>query len=302
MENHAVNHTENRRGFTLVELLVVIGIIAILIGILLPALTKARQQAQIVQCAAQEHNIAGALFAYAADNAGWLPAKACNGGWYPTAPTENWMWDMSAPMRDLLVRYGVTHDAFYCPSNKETQDLANVPGSLGVGPSEWDFNVSYNYPVVTHQLVPSQGTNVDSAGFGVMGYVFLIQRLDPNLNNLWLTENEGNSLSNASTTYFWNLQTKLTKPIATANRFKVSRPALSSQTELVLDAVVSQTFTNLTNGECATYDYLVIGGWPTPEPSASLRTRTVWWEYPVHGWTCGMASVYTNGSQGLHPR
>lgn len=62
-----------KAGFTLVELLVVIGIIAMLIAMLLPALNKARFSARVVACASNQHQIYLAVAMYANDNHGALP-------------------------------------------------------------------------------------------------------------------------------------------------------------------------------------------------------------------------------------
>jgi len=70
-------HTSPRRtssaAFTLAELLVVIGIIAVLISILLPVLRKIREQARTVVCASNQRQILHSMLLYSAENRGWLP-------------------------------------------------------------------------------------------------------------------------------------------------------------------------------------------------------------------------------------
>jgi prepilin-type N-terminal cleavage/methylation domain-containing protein len=61
-----------RRGFTLLEVLVVVAVIALLVAVLIPSLARARRQAKQLVCQTNLHSIAAAWHAYFADYDGWL--------------------------------------------------------------------------------------------------------------------------------------------------------------------------------------------------------------------------------------
>ena len=116
------------KAFTLIELLVVISIIALLVGILLPALGAARESARGVVCQTHVKNLSTAFVAYGTDHNGWWPAwskigttdplNEVVGAWVPSgglySPTEPYAVDLAdGSLWDYTSDYGV----FSCPSD-----------------------------------------------------------------------------------------------------------------------------------------------------------------------------------------
>ncbi|NOX60244.1 MAG: prepilin-type N-terminal cleavage/methylation domain-containing protein [Planctomycetes bacterium] len=204
-----------RSGFTLVELLVVVSIIALLISILLPSLKRAREQSKLVVCKSNLHQIGMGILLYADDNRsliprGPLPANPFDLGGNHLATNQLWLgkgasfasafsqceFDGLGTLYQTTVRQ---LNLFFCPSDnsfnlkKESPKVPKTRGDELLCDAGTDFADdafgSYQYRQLDHLPDNAATGNLDRLGFHTVDNVKVrVQALAMDTNALGLDE------------------------------------------------------------------------------------------------------------------
>jgi prepilin-type N-terminal cleavage/methylation domain-containing protein len=169
----------NRRAFTLLELLIVIGIIALLISILFPVLAGVRAQGHAVLCQNNERALWQGIVAFATDNDGHvvgsqfdvLPTEAnpLHQCWLrgPNGPPNGWM---TAPQAGTLWKYIRNTSVYLCPAREHDSGVIGTTQGFDLSSNgHFDYTIFLSFAGAKLEHMPAQATVTDpSSGATVM--------------------------------------------------------------------------------------------------------------------------------------
>jgi prepilin-type N-terminal cleavage/methylation domain-containing protein len=181
-----MNTPSRARAFTLIEVLVVVAIIALLVAILLPSLSRAREQARMSICKANVKQLMNGLLLYSTEYKTLPATQSTFYEQYPTAywpiprsddPTKtHWTWDgaagdggggtysgrsdpkfiMDCPRRGTIFRYMREPKIYLCPSDFEGEALDTPLGGGGNGRISYSMNAYIGYKPVDKMNRPAK--------------------------------------------------------------------------------------------------------------------------------------------------
>jgi len=217
-----------RSGFTLIELLVVIAIIAILASLLLPALAKAKNEAQKTQCLSNAKQLLLAWTLYAGDDNNilinnhspgngtcgayaWVEpgSKLGIGTWNGSAreeaaaaaQTNYWALQYNGAGTGLLWPYNKSAGIYKCPSDRSTDDKFNVPRDRS-----YAMSCGMNWKEDNLDSVPTNGSFFKSTQINNPGPSQASVFIDVSENSI--DNNEFPCVAtNASTFFYWKVPT-----------------------------------------------------------------------------------------------
>jgi prepilin-type N-terminal cleavage/methylation domain-containing protein len=145
-------------AFTLIELLVTIAVIAILAGLLLPVLSKAKDKGRQAVCQSNLHQIAIGFQLYYADSSDQFPAPGSKIEYGPQP--EDWIWwqqDRDVKNSSIAPHMaGFNPKVFTCPSDREAQSLQDK-GKLTDDPYRYSYSLN-SYDLTRDDVNPGMAT------------------------------------------------------------------------------------------------------------------------------------------------